>query len=150
VNRDKTKYTSLKDDKYFLVESWIFVATAFGFRQKLRPSNSQQYHSFLRDSNVHVCCLEEHLTTVTGKSLVSQFKLDQDARIIYHELKKHAVHKAGLFIVTIYYRCPLPGNWHGSSYASVLHWKKQFAQYKKLELESFPRQTDWLSRCCPW
>jgi hypothetical protein len=31
-----------------------------------------------------------------------------------------------------------PGNWRGTSYAFVLHWREQISQYEKLELENVP------------
>jgi hypothetical protein len=31
-----------------------------------------------------------------------------------------------------------PGNWRGTSYEFVLHWKEQVAHYEKLEMEAFP------------
>ena len=31
-----------------------------------------------------------------------------------------------------------PGNWRGTMYAFVIHWKEQVAQYEKLELENVP------------
>ena len=31
-----------------------------------------------------------------------------------------------------------PGNWRGTAYAFVLHWKEQVTQYEKLELEAIP------------
>jgi hypothetical protein len=30
-----------------------------------------------------------------------------------------------------------PGNWRGTAYGFVLHWKKQVMRYEKLELEDF-------------
>jgi hypothetical protein len=31
-----------------------------------------------------------------------------------------------------------PGNWRGTSYEFVFHWKEQVAHYEKLEMEAFP------------
>jgi hypothetical protein len=32
----------------------------------------------------------------------------------------------------------LPGNWHGTAYSFVLHWKEQVSYYEKVELEDIP------------
>jgi hypothetical protein len=35
-------------------------------------------------------------------------------------------------------RAQYTGNWHGTSYAFVLHWREQISQNEKLEREHFP------------
>ena len=86
---------------------------------------------------------EEHLKTDTGKSLVSRYELTHDAQSIYKELKKHAksstaAQLSGDTLLKYITSARYPVNWFGTSYAFVLHWKEQVAQYKKLELEDVP------------
>jgi hypothetical protein len=59
---------------------------------------------------------------------VSQYEETHDAPSIYLELKKHALSSAAAqlsgdtllqYITTTRY----PGNWRGTSYEFVLHWK---------------------------
>ena len=75
--------------------------------------------------------------------LASQYDSTCDAQQIYRELKLHAQNSAAAKIsgdtllqyITI---ARYPGNWRGTSYAFVLHWKEQVMQYEKLEVEDFP------------
>jgi hypothetical protein len=58
-------------------------------------------------------------------------------------LKKHAksstaAQLSGDSLLQYITTARFPGSWRGTSYAFVLHWKEQVAQYEKLELESFP------------
>jgi hypothetical protein len=87
--------------------------------------------------------LEEPLKTDKGKSLVSQFEQEHDAQYIYRELKKHvlalnATQLSGWHFVTVDSAAQYPGDWRGTSFAFVLHWKEQVMKYEKLELEDFP------------
>jgi hypothetical protein len=94
--------------------------------------------------------LKEHLKTDKGKSLVSQYKPSHDAQSVYCKLKKHACSSTAAqisgdtllqYIMTACYH----GNWCGTSYAFVLHWKEKITQYEKLELEDFPpKQKLWM------
>jgi HEPN domain-containing protein len=86
---------------------------------------------------------EVHLKTSKGKLLVSQYEETHDAQRIYRELKKHALSSTAAqlsgdtllqYITTTRY----PGNWRGTSYEFVLHWKEQVMKYERLELEYFP------------
>ena len=86
--------------------------------------------------------LEDHLKTDKGKSLVSHYETTRDAQSIYRELKKHALSSTAAqlsgdtllqYITTARY----PGNWRGTAYGFVLHWKEQIMKYEKLELEPF-------------
>jgi hypothetical protein len=54
--------------------------------------------------------MEEHLKTDKGKSLVSKYEVDNDARSIYSELRKHgtsstAAWLAGGYIDEVYNQC---------------------------------------------
>jgi hypothetical protein len=86
---------------------------------------------------------EEHLKTSQGKSLVNQYEETHDAQSIYRKLMKHALSSTAAqlsgdtllqYITTTRY----PGNWCGTSYEFVLHWKEQVIKYERLELEDFP------------
>ena len=149
VKRDKTHYTALKDDKHF--NSWNrgFVATAHMHHTHLvldaryRPVTEDEKAVFHEVQTFMYAVLEENLKTDKGKSLVSQFELTRDAQRIYYELKKHAQSTTAAqitgdtllqYITTARY----PGNWRGTSYSFVLHWKEQVMQYERLELEDFP------------
>jgi hypothetical protein len=149
VKRDKTHYTDLKEDKHF--NSWNrgFVATAFMHHTHLVldenyvPTTANDIAVFQEIQTFMYAVLEEHLKTDKGKSLVSQYELDRDAQSIYRELKKHAKSStaaqiSGDSLLQYITTARFPGTWRGTSYAFVLHWKEQVAQYEKLELESFP------------
>jgi hypothetical protein len=149
VKRDKTHFTSLKDNKHF--NSWNrgFVATAFMHHTHLVldenyiPTTANDITIFREIQTFMYAVLEEHLKTDKGKSLVSQFESDRDAQSIYRELKKHAksstaAQLSGDSLLQYITTARFTGNWRGTSYAFVLHWKEQVAQCEKLELESFP------------
>ena len=149
VKRDKSHYTDLKDDKYF--NSWNrgFVATAFMHHthhvldEKYVPKTSSEVHLFQEMQTFMYAVFEEHLKTDTGKSLVSQYETARDAQSIYRELKKHAkssmaAQLSGDTLLKYITSARYPGNWKGTSYAFVLHWKEQVAHYEKLELEAIP------------
>ena len=149
VKRDKTHYNDLKEDKYF--NSWNrgFVATAHMHHTQLVldenyiPKTDIEKGLFQEMQVFMYAVLEDHLKTDKGKSLVSEYELTHDAQSIYRELCKHARSSTAAqisgdtllqYITTARY----PGNWRGTSYAFVLHWKEQIIQYEKLELEDFP------------
>ena len=96
-----------------------------------------------RNADAYVRIFEEHLTTDTGKSLVSRYELTHDAQSIYIELKKQAksstaAQLSGDTLLKYITSASYPQNWRGTSDAFVLHWKEQVAQYEKLELENVP------------
>jgi hypothetical protein len=87
--------------------------------------------------------LDDHLKTHKVKSLGSQFNLTFNAQSIYDELKKHALCStaaqiSGDTLLQYITTARFPGNWCGTTYAFVLHWKEQVLKYEKLELEAFP------------
>ena len=149
VKRDKTHYEDLKDDKYF--SSWDrgFVATARMHHTHLildeayTPKDDMEAAVFNEIQVFMYAVLEEHLKTDKGKSLVSQYEKTHDAQGIYRDLKKHAMASTAAqlsgdtllqYITTARY----PGNWRGTTYGFVLHWKEQVVKYERLELEPFP------------
>jgi hypothetical protein len=86
---------------------------------------------------------EEHLKRSKEKSLVSQYEETHDAQSIYRERKKHALSStaaqlSGDTLVQYITTSCYPGNWRGTSYEFVLHWKDQVMKYERLELEDFP------------
>ena len=149
VKRDKSHYSNLKDDKHF--NSWNrgFVATAHMHHTHLVldedyvPRTTTELTLFKEMQVFMYAVFEEHLKTDTGKSLVSKYEATRDAQGIYRELVKHAKSSTAAqlsgdtllkYITTARY----PGNWKGTSYAFVLHWKEQVVHYEKLELEEVP------------
>jgi hypothetical protein len=83
--------------------------------------------------------LEEHLNTNKGRSLVSQYEKSHNAKGIYLDLKNHAITSTAAqlscdtlpqYITTARY----PGNWCGTTYGFVLHWKEQVVKYERLEM----------------
>jgi hypothetical protein len=149
VKRDKSHYTDLKEDKHF--NSWNrgFVATAFMHHTHLIleeayiPKTPTEITLFSEMQTFMYAVFEEHLKTDTGKSLVSRYEMTRDAQSIYRELKKHAksstaAQLSGDTLLKYITSARYPGNWKGTSYAFVLHWKEQVAHYEKLELESVP------------
>jgi hypothetical protein len=147
IRRDKSHYTDLKDDKYFNVRNRGFVATAFMHHthhvldEKYVPKTANEIHVFREMQTFMYAVFEEHLKTDKGKSLVSEYEDKQDAQSIYRELKKHAKSStaaqiSGDSLLKYITSARYPGNWRGTSYAFVLHWKEQVTQYEKLELET--------------
>ena len=75
--------------------------------------------------------------------MVSQFEQEHDAQCIYRELKKHALAStaaqlSGDTLLQYITASRYPGDWRGTSFAFVLHWREQVMKYEKLELEDFP------------
>ena len=149
VKRDKTHYEDLKDDKYFNTWNRGFVATAHMHRTHLVldetyvPSTDVEIAVFKEMQTFMYAVLEDHLKTDKGKSLVSHYEVTRDAQSIYRELKKHALSStaaqlSGDTLLQYITTTRFPGNWRGSSYGFVLHWKEQVMKYEKLELEDFP------------
>jgi hypothetical protein len=74
---------------------------------------------------------------------VSQFEATRDAQSIYRELKKHALSStaaqlSGDTLLQYITTARFPGNWRGTAYALVLHWKEQVMRSEKLEVDDFP------------
>jgi len=149
VKRDKSHYTDLKDDKHF--NSWNrgFVATAFMHHtfhvldENYVPKTPNETTLFQEMQTFMYAVFEEHLKTDKGKSLVSQYEEKRDAQSIYRDLKKHAKSStaaqiSGDTLLKYITSARYPGNWRGTSYAFVLHWKEQVMHYEKLELEDIP------------
>ena len=149
MRRNKSDYHDLKDDKHF--NSWNrgFVATAFTHHTNLVldeshvPRTPKEVILFRDMQTFMYAVFEEHLKTDKGKSLVSRFEDTRDAQSIYRELKKHAQNStaaqiSGDTLLKYITAARYPGNWRGTSYAFVLHWKEQVTQYEKLELEAVP------------
>jgi Reverse transcriptase (RNA-dependent DNA polymerase) len=148
VKRDKTHYEDLKDDKFFNTWNRGFVATAHMHHTHLildegyYPKTDNERAVFKEMQTFMYAVLEDHLKTDKGKSLVSHYESTRDAQSIYRELKKHALNSTAAqlsgdtllqYITTARY----PGNWRGTTYGFVLHWKEQIMKYEKLELEPF-------------
>jgi hypothetical protein len=149
VKRDKNHYNDLKDDKHF--NSWNrgFVATAFMHHthyvldENYVPRTPNEINVFWEIQTFMYAVFEEHLKTDKGKSLVSQYEDRRDAQSIYRELKKHAKSStaaqiSGDTLLKYITSARYPGNWKGTSYAFVLHWREQVKHYEKLELEDIP------------
>jgi hypothetical protein len=86
---------------------------------------------------------EEKLKSDEGKSLVQDYKDSRDAQALYTALKRHAkqstaAHISGDTLLKYITSARFPGNWRGTAYLFVLHWKEQVSYYKKLELEDIP------------
>jgi hypothetical protein len=148
VKRDKSHYEDLKDDKFFNTWNRGFVATAHMHHTQLVldegyiPKTMTEIHVFKEMQTFMYAVLEDHLKTDKGKSLVSHYELTRDAQSIYRELKKHALSStaaqlSGDTLLQYITTTRFPGNWRGTSYGFVLHWKEQVMKYEKLELEPF-------------
>jgi hypothetical protein len=149
VKRDKTHYEDLKDDKYFNTWNRGFVATAHMHHTHhvldatYVPQTDVDVAVFKEMQTFMYAVLEDHLKTDKGKSLVSHYEATRDAQSIYRELKKHALSStaaqlSGDTLLQYITTARFPGNWRGTSYGFVLHWKEQVMRYEKLELEAFP------------
>jgi hypothetical protein len=142
-------YENLKDVKYF--NSWNrgFVATARMHHTDLVSNEKYVLKNddekvLLKEMQIFMYAVfEEHLKTSKGKSLVSQYEETHDAQSIYRELKKHALRSTAaqlsgdtlLQYITI---TSYPGNWRGTSYEFVLHWKEQVIKYERSITQRFP------------
>jgi hypothetical protein len=149
VKRDKAHYADLKEDKYFSTWNRGFVATAHMHHtnkvldEMYFPTSDIEMAVFKEMQTFMYAVLEEHLKTDKGKSLVSQFESTRDAQSIYRELKKHALSStaaqlSGDTLLQYITTTRFPGNWRGTAYAFVLHWKEQVMKYETLEIEEFP------------
>jgi hypothetical protein len=86
---------------------------------------------------------EEKLWKDKGNSLVIAYESKRDTQSIYKELTKHsksstAAQLSGDTLLKYVTSVQYPVNWHGKSYAFVLHWNKQGMHYKELDLENVP------------
>jgi hypothetical protein len=146
VKRDKSHYSNLKDDKYFNTWNRGFVATAYMHHTHMVldgdyiPRTAPEQTLFKEMQIFMYAVFEENLKTDTGKSLVSQYEATRDAQSIYKDLVKHAksstaAQLSGDTLLKYITSARYPGNWKGTSYAFVLHWKEQVVHYEKLELE---------------
>ena len=149
IKRDKTHYTELKDDKYFNTWNRGFVSTAYTHHTQLvldenyRPKTESEKELLQEVQFFMYAVFEEKLKSDKGKSLVSDFENTRDAQAIYAALKRHAkestaAHLSGDALLKYITSARFPGNWRGTSYAFVLHWKEQVSHYEKLELEDIP------------
>jgi hypothetical protein len=86
---------------------------------------------------------EEKLKSHKGKSLVQDYEDTRDAQALYSTLKRHTKQSTEAHIssdMLLEYMTG-PGNWRGTVYSFVLHWKEQVSYYEKLELEDIaPKQ----------
>jgi hypothetical protein len=78
--------------------------------------------------------MEEHLNMDKGKSLVSNYEVDNYAQSIYRELRKHgtsstAAWLAGDTLMKYIINARYPGEWRGTSFGFVLHWQEQLAKH---------------------
>ena len=149
VKRDKTHYSELKDDKHFNMWNRGFVATAYMHHTQLildadyKPATTTEVGLFREMQDFMYAVFEEKLKTDKGKSLISAYENTRDAQSIYRELTKHAksstaAQLSGDTLLKYITSARYPGNWRGTSYAFVLHWKEQVMHYEKLELEDVP------------
>ena len=149
VKRDKTHYMELKDDKHFNTWNRGFVATAYMHHtdhildENYKPATPTEIGLFREMQIFMYAVFEEKLKTDKGKSLVSEYESTRDAQSIYRELMKHAksstaAQLSGDTLLKYITSARYPGNWRGTSYAFVLHWKEQVTHYEKLEVESVP------------
>lgn len=111
--------------------------------ESYKPTSSTEKALFDEMQTFMYAVLEDHLKTDMGKSLISQYELTRDAQSVYRELKQHARNStaaqiSGDTLLQYITTARFPGNWRGTSYAFVLHWKEQIVNYVKLELEAFP------------
>jgi hypothetical protein len=149
IKRDKSHYTELKDDKYF--DSWNqnFVATAYTHHtqkvldENYKPKSAAERDLFDEMQYFMFSVLQEKLKSEKGRSLVNDYENTRDAQSVYAALKKHAkestaAHLSGDQLLQYITSARYPGNWRGTSYAFVLHWKDQVMKYEKLELEAIP------------
>jgi hypothetical protein len=142
VKRGKTHYTYLKDDKHFNLWNRGFVATEFMHHthhvldEEYVPKTPTKIGLLQEMQTFMYAVFEEHLKTDTGKSLVSRYEVTRDAQSIYKELKhaksSTAAQLSGDTLLKYITSARFPGNWRGTSYAFVLHWKEQVAHYEKL------------------
>jgi hypothetical protein len=86
---------------------------------------------------------QEKSKTDKGQSLVLDCKDTRDAQALYTVLKLHAKQStaaniSGDALSKYITSTRFPGNWCGTAYTFVLHWKELVSQYKKYDLEDIP------------
>jgi hypothetical protein len=59
-------------------------------------------------------------------------------KVLKHAKISAAAQLSGDTLLMYNTSAPFPGNWRGTSYVFVFHWKEQVAHYEKLEMEEFP------------
>jgi hypothetical protein len=98
-----------------------------------RLMNKTQFSKKCRSSRI---LLQKSIGRHKGKSLVSQYEVDNDAQTIYCELKKHDKSSTATWLAggSLLY----PREWRGTSFRFVLHWQEQLAIYKELVREITP------------
>jgi hypothetical protein len=107
------------------------------------PKTDEEKAAFQEMQIFMYAVMEENLKTDKGKSLVSKYKVDNDAQSIYGELKKHgtsstAAWLAGDTLMKYIINAKYPREWRGTSFGFVLHWQEQLAKYEELDLEITP------------
>jgi hypothetical protein len=113
--------------------------------RKMFPKLANEIHVF-REMQTFMYAVFEELPKSKKESCLLGSMKEQDAQIIYRELKKRAKSStaaqiSGDSLLKYITSARYPGNWRGTSYAIVLHWKEQVTQYEKLELEDIaPKQ----------
>jgi hypothetical protein len=94
VNRNKTHYEALKDDKCF---NSCFVSTSHMhhihliLEEQYVPSSNDDIYIFKETQTFINVVLEDHLKTDNVNSLVSHYKDTRDAQQIYRNIKQHAL-----------------------------------------------------------
>jgi hypothetical protein len=78
---------------------------------------------------------EEKLKSDKGMSLVQDYEDTCDAQALYTALKRHAkqstaAHISGDTLLKYITSARIPGNWRGTAYSFVLHWKEQVSTTK--------------------
>jgi hypothetical protein len=149
VKCDIAHYPDLKDDKGFRIWNRGFVSkskmhhTHLVLDETYVPKTDKEKAVFQEMQIFMYAVTEEHLKMDKGKSLVSQYEVDNDAQSIYCELKKHSTSStaawlAGDTLMKYIINAKYPGEWRGTSFGFVLHWQEQLAKYEELDLEITP------------
>jgi hypothetical protein len=86
---------------------------------------------------------EEKLKSDKGKSLVQDYEDTRNTQALYTALKLHATqstaaHISGDTMLKYITSARFTGDWRGTAYSFILHWKEQVSYYKKLVLEDIP------------
>jgi hypothetical protein len=149
TKRDKTCYSELKDDKHFNIWNRCFVSTAYTHHTQLvldenyKPKTETEKEVFQEMQFFMYSVFEEKLKSDKGKSLVQEYEDTRNAQALYTALKRHAkqstaAHISGDTLLKYITSARFPGNWRGTAYSFVLHWKEQVSYYEKVELEDIP------------
>jgi hypothetical protein len=129
------------------MESWFCVDclhhhTQLVLDKNYKPKTEMEKEVFQEIQYFMYSFFEEKLKSNKVKSLIQDYEDTRDAQPLYTAHKRHAkqstvAHISGYMLLKYITSAHFPGNWRGTAYSFVLHWKEQVPYYEKLESKTF-------------